>query len=289
MKYFLLILSFLLGLSVFADEPRKGQVKKIDQATLCCVYLHYTQTQNLENVAVTDSTVTILEIGELVAKYGDLAAYKGKAPEGFSISYLNGDPRANDGITVYQGYPQENMITVREALLPNFYLYEETPALEWKIVEGSTTLLGYPCEKATATYAGRTWTAYFSQDIPSTRGPWKLSGLPGLILKAESTDGVHRFVAQALFNVEAQDMVLDKTEKDVTTTRDRFIKLRNRLKTDAAWAKNAAYYLNSKDIREIWVVKDKNEAGLAPSLNINGISLPPTGGFGHLYQSLELN
>ena len=113
-------------------------------------------------------------------------------------------------------------------------------------------------------------------------------GLPGLILKAESEDGIHRFVAQVLFNIEAQQITFDKMNKDVYVKRDKFISLRNRLKTDKRWAKNAGYYINKSDIKSLTIIRKNNKVGLAPGMNINGINLPISGGFEHLYRPLEL-
>ena len=70
----------------------------------------------------------------------------------------------------------------------NFVYEEECPELEWTISSETETILGYECTKATASFRGRTWYAWFTMDIPLNYGPWKLSGLPGLILKAEDAD-----------------------------------------------------------------------------------------------------
>lgn len=58
----------------------------------------------------------------------------------------------------------------------------------WTISDDSTrTILGYNCIMASTDYHGRHWTAWFTPDIPVQDGPWKLHGLPGLILMAESS------------------------------------------------------------------------------------------------------
>lgn len=62
--------------------------------------------------------------------------------------------------------------------------------LQWEIKSDSTaTLIGYDCFMAEADYHGRVWKAWFAPEIPVQDGPWKLQGLPGLILKAETDNG----------------------------------------------------------------------------------------------------
>jgi GLPGLI family protein len=66
--------------------------------------------------------------------------------------------------------------------------YKETPKFDWKI-EAETQKIGeYNTQKATTKFGGRTWTAWFSKNIPMQDGPYKFSGLPGLIVKIEDAD-----------------------------------------------------------------------------------------------------
>lgn len=67
--------------------------------------------------------------------------------------------------------------------------------MEWTIMEDSIkNILGFECIKAQTDYHGRTWKVWFSPEIPVHDGPWKLHGLPGMILNADGGDG---FVIEA--------------------------------------------------------------------------------------------
>lgn len=88
----------------------------------------------------------------------------------------------------------KNELTCLTDAPDNFYFKEENIKMQWSITAQDTmTVCGYPCKKATASYAGRTWTAWFSEDLPISCGPWKLSGLPGLILSASDSENYFRF------------------------------------------------------------------------------------------------
>ena len=70
--------------------------------------------------------------------------------------------------------------------------------MQWEIGDSTKTILGYDCIKAHTNYHGRDWTVWFTPEIPLQEGPWKLCGLPGLILEATETSGQHSFVATGL-------------------------------------------------------------------------------------------
>lgn len=77
--------------------------------------------------------------------------------------------------------------------------------IDWTLSEDSLkNVLGYDCIMATADYHGRKWTAWFTPEIPLQAGPWKLAGLPGLILEADADNGVYSFVATGIQNTTRQ-------------------------------------------------------------------------------------
>lgn len=87
------------------------------------------------------------------------------------------------------------------------YVYEEPVAeLGWEIGDSTKTILGYECVMASVNYHGRRWTAWFSPEIPVIAGPWKLTGLPGLILEATADGNQYSFIATGI----------QKTDKPIT-------------------------------------------------------------------------
>ncbi|HIR33469.1 MAG TPA: GLPGLI family protein [Candidatus Coprenecus merdigallinarum] len=72
---------------------------------------------------------------------------------------------------------------------------EEAPALEWEMTGEHGTVASFECQKAECDFRGRRWEAWFTPEIPVSEGPWKLKGLPGLILYARDTTGQYSFEA----------------------------------------------------------------------------------------------
>jgi hypothetical protein len=68
-----------------------------------------------------------------------------------------------------------------------FSVEEKIPAIDWKILNETTEIHGLSCQKATGVYRGRNYEAWFCSQLPYNNGPWKLGGLPGLILEAYDT------------------------------------------------------------------------------------------------------
>ena len=103
---------------------------------------------------------------------------------------------------------------------------EDTEERDWDIMTDSTkNILGYECILAESDYHGRHWKAWFAPEIPVDAGPWKLLGLPGLIMEAIDSTGQHHFTANG---VESYDMPFPKVYEPYSydnTTRNEFLKL----------------------------------------------------------------
>ncbi len=78
-----------------------------------------------------------------------------------------------------------------------YYYDEPLHPMEWTIGDETKEVLGHQCQKATTSWRGRKWTAWFS-DIPYNDGPWKFGGLPGLILEMSDSTGEHKIRAKEI-------------------------------------------------------------------------------------------
>lgn len=65
--------------------------------------------------------------------------------------------------------------------------------MSWKILPEKQKIRGFDVQKAETEMFGRKWTAWFTTEIPVQDGPYKFSGLPGLIVKIEDLTKTHTF------------------------------------------------------------------------------------------------
>lgn len=98
--------------------------------------------------------------------------------------------RAENTMTVYDFYDNEH------------YQYADSiTSFDWVITDTVSQKNGYDCLLATCSYRGRDWNVWFSTDLPWHDGPWKFSGLPGLVVSAYDADGLYRFDLKDIYPV----------------------------------------------------------------------------------------
>ncbi|MFW5803843.1 MAG: GLPGLI family protein [bacterium] len=70
----------------------------------------------------------------------------------------------------------------------NYLISEDIGLIDWEIIDESKIIQGLVCQKAVGWFRGRYYTVWFAPDIPVSFGPWKLNGLPGLIVFASDRE-----------------------------------------------------------------------------------------------------
>lgn len=207
-----------------SNEPAKLGTKKIvDSSIIECIYNYRVIDHSLGDMREYHA---ILELGDSIFKYESYGSYR-------LDSALVGKQQMTLGefVKTYNMYRPD----FKEFLLENVnanklsyygrvsidnYMYqEEVPHIDWALSDSTKEICGYLCHQATATFRGRNWIAWYC-DIPKCVGPWKLNGLPGLILAAETEDKEHTFSAISVRKSSSPITVNDK--EYFKTTREHF-------------------------------------------------------------------
>lgn len=107
--------------------------------------------------------------------------------------FAMGTPVALYHAQILKNYPSKGLLTYTLDKGKSFIYDEPIAKKNWTLEEGDSIILGYVCKKASCTFRHRSWKVWYALDLPFSEGPWKLDGLPGMILKAEDTKGQYLF------------------------------------------------------------------------------------------------
>ena len=207
--------------------------QKVDVSAIECIYYYRVIDHSLGSMREYHA---ILEMGDSISKYESYGSYR-------LDSALVGKQQMTFGeyFDLYNKYSPD----FKEFLLENvnanklsyygkvsidkFMYQEDIPQINWTLSDSTKEICGYLCHQATASFRGRNWIAWYS-DIPKNVGPWKLNGLPGLILEAQTEDKEHFFTA---ISVRKSSSPITIIQKDYfKTTRERFNKALADYKSD---------------------------------------------------------
>ena len=216
--YLLLLTS--LAVQAAAREPM------IDRAHMKCLYRYVYTFDTLKNELRDD--LLILQIGKEVSKCYSYYTFQSDSlwstPDGAKVwselfrraiekDGIYGDfPHVRMSTYVYKNYPTGQM-TITDRISSQGYRYADSlHAQTWTMGDSTREVLGYTCQQATADFRGRRWTAWFAMDIPVSDGPWKLGGLPGLILEAYDEGQQHIFTAVGLERVKDEPIIFNQKD-----------------------------------------------------------------------------
>lgn len=207
MRYNIFIIILCLTFSMVGQNNsgrfvKLGHQTMIDRSFMECVYEHFVYDPIADKSQCED---WILEIGHKASRYGYYNKYQ--LDSLFAVDYPKGVTMHDfDQATKRFGRPRttesfksfgENKFSHYESILMDQYCYEESiPVINWHLIADETEeVCGYQCKKAVAEFRGRTWTAWYCEDISVNNGPWIFGGLSGLIMKLEDSNKEHSFEA----------------------------------------------------------------------------------------------
>jgi GLPGLI family protein len=112
--------------------------------------------------------------------------------KGLGLNFMYGDLK---GEIIHRNFKTEK-ITLRfpkSAALDEYTVQDNWTKIQWKIKDENRRIDRLICKKAIGNYRGRRYTAWFTEEIPLPYGPFKLHGLPGIILEAEDDEKIFSF------------------------------------------------------------------------------------------------
>ena len=216
--YLLLLTS--LAVQAVARDPL------IDRAYMKCLYRYVYLNDTL--TGKTKDDLLILQIGKSISKcfshYSNQVDSLSALPNGDMIIGKMIDDAMNSGefmrgnyphkrlkTYIYKNYPEGRMTVTDGLILQDYRYVDSLHAQTWTMGDSTREVLGYTCQQATADFRGRRWTAWFATDIPVSDGPWKLGGLPGLILEAYDEGQQHVFTAVGLERVKDEPIIFNRS------------------------------------------------------------------------------
>ena len=241
--YLLLLTS--LAVQAAAREP------VLDRAHMKCLYRYVYTFDTLKNELRDD--LLILQIGKEVSKCYSYYTFQcdslRRTPDGAKVwselfrraiekDGIYGDfPHVRMSTYVYKNYPTGQM-TITDRISSQDYCYVDSLHTQTRTMSDSTReMLGYTCQQAMADFRGRRWTAWFAMDIPVSDGPWKLDGLPGLILEAYDEGQQHVFTAVGLERVKDEPIIFNQKDghnrRFELTNRLEFLRMERRFLMDS--------------------------------------------------------
>lgn len=237
-----------------------------------CLY-SYVINNPANGDTIKEITTCILQIGDGVGRFSDYTTFGGDSvrhclgADDYAIREADKrewqNPYAFEEI-IYQNLPAGKM-TIYSSIVPNCYVYEEDAnPIEWEISEGTDSVCGYECMIAEGNYGGRIWRVWFTTEIPVAMGPWKIGGLPGLVLKATDKDNVHVFEAISFRKGEVP-VYRPNWPDAVKIDRNKFIKNKNEFES----YDDPMKHIPVESIKSVTVSKGPKDA----TLIVNGVPL----------------
>lgn len=168
---------------------------------------------------------------------------------------------------IYKLPAQQKIVTYERIGTVKYVYVESQSVLNWHITSAQADINGYHCQQALTHFAGRTWEAWFTKEIPVTDGPYKFCGLPGLIVKVQDTRNWYTFNLVYLTKTKNSVSIALPTAPAIETNKKAFIAGKDSYeRTIAERLANQGVFGNQTP-QELKELKNKTQARLAAQNN----------------------
>lgn len=223
-------------ISVRSTSLTNGEKENIDQAKYRITYEgKWVNNPSIKPYIYTDSEMR-LDIGSQVSWFYDRtkqvrdSIMQASAKAG-NFNFSNLPKGGRFPFVYYKNYPAVGKTIQLEALgTESYQCTENAETPDWQLIQDSiANIIGYHCLLAKTNFKGRTWYAWYAEDIPLQEGPWKLCGLPGLILKAYDENKEFEFSAIGISTLSTPSPITitkgkreEITQKDLRNAKEKF-------------------------------------------------------------------
>lgn len=230
----LIIIPFLIQ-SFFAFS----QYTQLEPAKLKCYFLLTWQEDSLNPFHKREEKMVLLlgKQNSLFLSYGsfflDSVVQKNANMNFETFRQLNAPRRFAHHFSILKNFPT-GQITTSDRVFSDVFIYNEPMSkIQWKLTNETSQIKGHSVQKATTSFGGRVWEAWFAESIPFKDGPYKFSGLPGLILKIQDTKGHYIFEIKSI-QATNEYVYFRHLSNHIQTTKRQFLEIQRRFSQDAA-------------------------------------------------------
>lgn len=187
LKPLLLIVLFCIANSIYAQNYQ-----------LDYQFNNYVSILNRTN---TYNTTLVYDVLNKVSLY-TVIKLKEKAKSEKNSTSVVIEEKVIDNELIYSNFKKSEMVIQEQIDIEMMNFTEKIPTIKWELSNETKVENDYNLKKATATFRGRNYTAWYTLDIPVNVGPWKLHGLPGAIVSVNEDSGRYSWQLKEVKKIE---------------------------------------------------------------------------------------
>ena len=229
---------FYIASFVFLQSPEKLKAQQIDSIRFMIEF----EFRHVIDTTQPDYPFTrkfLLLVGEKSSWYDVLGIGMQYIGKPLMASMTDNQGIVRTGIVsgnrdaLYMDFIHKKMNNEKSLGQTLFNIAEDLPVINWQLWPEQKVIKDFSCQKATGRYKGRDYTVWFTSQLPFPTGPWKLGGLPGLILEAYDSKKEVVFICNSFYPIFKGIRPLSPSVNAKTVSPEEFRKTKLALERDA--------------------------------------------------------